>query len=99
MSKFKSESEVTWKDLEVGSTVVEPGSADQYFSGGWRSQRPIIDNDKCNKCGLCYIYCPDAAILQEEDGYYEVNLYYCKGCGICAKECPRDAITMIAEEE
>jgi len=96
----KSESELTWKDLEIGSIVTEPGNASQYQTGYWRSQRPILDYDKCNpKCGLCYIFCPDACIKQREDGYYELNLFYCKGCGICAKECPRKAITMVEEEE
>ena len=94
----KSESELTWKDLKVGAIVVEPGSASQYETGSWRSQRPIIDNDKCNKCGLCYIFCPEPAIEQEADGYYKVNLYYCKGCGICDKECPKMAIAMVEEE-
>lgn len=95
----KSESEVTWKNLEVGAIVVEPGSASQYETGGWRSQRPIIDNSKCNKCGLCYIFCPEPAIEQDTDGYYKVNLFYCKGCGICANECPKKAITMVEEEK
>ncbi len=95
---FKNESEVTWKDLEIGSIVVEPGSADQYETGGWRSQRPVYDNTKCNKCGLCYIYCPEGCIEQQEDGYFEPNLFYCKGCGICAHECPKDVITIVEEE-
>ena len=95
---IKSESELTWKDLEIGSIVVEPGSASQYQTGGWRSERPIIDNNKCNKCGLCYIYCPDVSVEQETDGYFKVDLFYCKGCGICAEECPKDAITMVEEE-
>lgn len=93
----KSESEVTWKNLEIGNIVVEPGSASQYETGGWRSQRPIIDNSRCNKCGLCYIFCPEGCIEQETDGYYKVNLFYCKGCGICDKECPRKTITMVEE--
>ena len=95
---IKSESELTWKDLEIGSIVVEPGSASQYQTGGWRSERPIIDNSKCNKCGLCYIFCPDMCIEEETDGYFKVDLFYCKGCGICAEECPKDAITMVEEE-
>lgn len=94
----KNESEVTWKDLEVGSIVVEPGSADQYETGGWRSQRPVFDNTKCSKCGLCYIYCPDGCIEQQEGGYFGANLFYCKGCGICAQECPRNVIMMVEEE-
>jgi pyruvate ferredoxin oxidoreductase delta subunit len=94
----KNEAEITWKDLEPGSIVVEPGSASQYETGGWRSQKPIIDNNLCNKCGLCYIYCPEGCIEPREDGFFNVNLFYCKGCGICAEECPKKAITMIEEE-
>jgi len=92
------EKDLTWKDLEIGSIVTEPGSASQYQTGTWRSERPIIDLDKCNKCGLCYIYCPEASVEQNDEGYFEVNLFYCKGCGICAAECPKQAITMVEEE-
>ena len=94
----KSGDELTWKDLEIGSIVTEPGSASQYQTGSWRSERPIIDLDKCNKCGLCYIFCPDAAIEMNDEGYPEVNLFYCKGCGICSAECPTKAITQVEEE-
>ena len=99
VSRFKTETDVTWKDVEIGGIVTEPGSASQYQTGGWRSQRPIIDNEKCNKCGLCYIYCPDMSMVPQADGYFKVDLYYCKGCGICANECPKDAITMVEEEK
>lgn len=95
----KSADELTWKDVEIGAIVTEPGSASQYETGDWRTEKPIIDLDKCIKDGLCYIYCPDAAIEMNEEGYPETNLFYCKGCGICAMECPRKAITMIEEEE
>jgi pyruvate ferredoxin oxidoreductase delta subunit len=94
----KSEDELTWKDLEIGSIVTEPGSVSQYQTGTWRSERPIIDLDKCNKCGLCYIFCPDAAIEMNDEGYPELNLFYCKGCGICSAECPTKAITQVEEE-
>ena len=95
----KSESELTWKDLEIGSIVVEPGNASQYQTGDWRSQVPLFDLSKCNKCGLCYIFCPEGCIEQDEQEFFLANLYYCKGCGICARECPKDVITMAAEEE
>lgn len=95
---FKTETEVTWKNLNPGAIVTDPGSADQYETGGWRSDRPIFDNSKCNKCGLCFIFCPEGCVDQQDDGLYEANLFYCKGCGICAKECPKDVITMIEEE-
>ena len=95
----KSESELTWKDLEIGAIVTEQGNASQYKTGDWRSQRPIFDNSKCNKCGLCYIFCPEGCIVQQADGYFKADLFYCKGCGICAEECPKDVITMVAEVE
>lgn len=91
--------DLSWKDLEIGFILTEPGSASQYQTGDWRSQRPILDKEKCNKCGLCWIFCPEGAIEVTEDGYFVPNLFYCKGCGICATECPRKAITIVEEEE
>jgi pyruvate ferredoxin oxidoreductase delta subunit len=91
--------ELSWKDLEVGNIITEAGNASFRKTGDWRTERPILDKEKCIKCALCWIYCPDAAIKPSEEGYYEVDLYYCKGCGICASVCPAGAITMIAEEE
>jgi pyruvate ferredoxin oxidoreductase delta subunit len=97
--KLKTANDFTWKDMEVGNILTEPGSASLRKTGDWRSQRPVVDREKCNKCGLCWLYCPDAAIEPVEDGYYEPDLFYCKGCGICASVCPKEAITMIEEEE
>jgi pyruvate ferredoxin oxidoreductase delta subunit len=88
---------ISWKELALGCAITKPGSAADLKTGDWRSQHPVTDYEKCIKCGRCYIYCPDMAYTQNKDGYYEVNLYYCKGCGICAKECPTDAITMVEE--
>lgn len=97
--RLKTGFDFTWKDIEVGNIVKEPGSAALRRTGDWRSQRPIMDKEKCNKCGLCWLYCPDAAIKPLEGGYYEHNLYYCKGCGNCARVCARQAITIVEEEE
>jgi pyruvate ferredoxin oxidoreductase delta subunit len=99
VKKLKTAYDFTWRDLEVGNVLTEAGNASLRRTGDWRSERPILDKVKCNKCGLCWLYCPDAAIKVIEDGYYEPDLYYCKGCGICAKVCAREAITMIEEEE
>ncbi len=52
----------------------------------------------CTMCDNCYVYCPDVAIRQKDDGMgYDIDFDYCKGCGICFKECPRSA--MILEDE
>ena len=95
----KSESELTWKDLEIGCIVTEPGSARQYETGVWRSQRPTYEFSKCIKCGICQIFCPEGCVEQNKDGHFEANLYYCKGCGICARECWTRVIKMVEEEE
>lgn len=97
--KLKTAYELTWKDIEVGNIVTEAGNASLRRTGDWRSERPIVDREKCNKCGLCWLFCPDGAMKLLEDGYYEPDLYYCKGCGICAEVCRREAVTMLEEEE
>jgi pyruvate ferredoxin oxidoreductase delta subunit len=48
---------------------------------------------------MCYIYCPDMAVVVDEEGNFTADLYWCKGCGICAVECWTAAITMVPEEE
>ena len=95
----KREDELTWKDIETGIIVTEPGSASQYQTGGWRSQRPTYDFKKCIKCGICSIFCPEGCIGQNGEGHFEADLFYCKGCGICARECPTGVVTMKEEEE
>lgn len=95
----KSESEMTWKDLEIGCIVCNPGSARQYESGTWRSQRPTYDFKRCIKCGVCTLYCPEGCIKQNKEGNFEADMFYCKGCGICARECPTRVIKMEAEVE
>jgi len=97
--RLKIGTDFTWRDMEVGNIVTEAGSAALRRTGDWRSQRPITDKEKCNKCSLCWLYCPDAAIKPLEDGYYESDLFYCKRRGICSEVCPKGAITMIEEEE
>lgn len=90
---------LSWKDIEIGCIVTEPGSASEYRTGDWRADRPDYDFSRCIKCGLCYMYCPEGCIYQNDDGYFVADMYYCKGCGICAVECWTKAISMVQEEE
>jgi pyruvate ferredoxin oxidoreductase delta subunit len=64
-------------------------------TGTWRVFKPVVDKEKCNACGLCATYCPDACINDD----LVIDLVYCKGCGICANECPKKAIGMVREEK
>jgi len=98
--KFKRTAKPRLSELPIAAIIPEPGNSKHYSTGDWRSLRPVIDREKCTRCGLCWIYCPDTAIIKAEEGRrYYVDLNYCKGCGICAEECPVKAITMVMEEE
>jgi len=94
---FKEEKLPSWRELLAGCVVVEPGNAKSYRTGDWRSDRPIWNRDRCIKCGICFLFCPEGCVRQDRDGYFEADLYYCKGCGICACECWTQAITMVEE--
>ena len=67
-------------------------------TGSWRVERPILDKEKCNYCGLCALFCPPQCLVDMGD-YFSPDLEFCKGCGICARECPRKAISMVSEGE
>lgn len=86
-----------WKDLPIGGIIDKPGNNVEVKTGTWRVLKPVVHLDKCIKCLLCWIYCPDNAMLRLEDDYVKVDYDYCKGCGICAQECPTKAIDMIEE--
>ncbi|MHA1683984.1 MAG: 4Fe-4S binding protein [Promethearchaeota archaeon] len=68
-------------------------------TGEWRTFKPVIDQSNCNKCGICYIYCPEGTIIFTKEDGPEVDYVYCKGCGVCAFECPKKAIDMKLESE
>ena len=67
-----------------------------------RDDNPVAEAERClgcgtcNSCGICYLYCPDLAVVIA-NGRFEFNLDYCKGCGICVNECPARALEMKEE--
>lgn len=87
----------TWEQNKVGCILLEKKLAQPFKKGDKRTQKPALDTEKCTKCALCYLYCPDAAIKLRDDGFYESDTDYCKGCGVCARECWFGAITMMEE--
>jgi len=84
---------------EPGAVIPEAGNARLYRTGGWRTDRPVRDDEKCTQCLFCYFFCPDASVELEEGKVATFDLDHCKGCAICAEECPVDAITMHPEAE
>jgi len=94
---LSKEAKPGWKSIPIGGILLEPGSAMKYKTGDWRAFKPIVDQGKCINCLICWIFCPDAAIVRLEK-FVGINNDYCKGCGICANECPVKAITMVEEK-
>ncbi len=85
-------------DESVGyiTSISRPVKGCAGDTGEWRVFRPVKDDDKCNNCLLCWVYCPEASIAKDT---LEIDFQYCKGCGICAVECPTGAIEMVKEEK
>lgn len=91
-----------WKELPRGGIITEPGTSAKYKTGDWRTERPVWDPEKCVQCMICWVYCPDSAIMINEEGKVSgIDYEHCKGCGICAQECPPkvQAYTMHPESE
>lgn len=52
---------------------------------------PIVDDNKCIKCGLCEKICPYFAIKVEDK--VNVDKEKCFGCSLCESKCPKKAIS------
>lgn len=64
----------------------------QVRTGLWRTMRPVIDYEHCNKCWwVCSTFCPDSAI-NVTDGTPVIDYDHCKGCMVCVGVCPPHAI-------
>lgn len=86
------EARISAPDIYGGLTSVE------VRTGLWRTMRPVIDYDHCNRCWwVCSTFCPDSAISINEQGYPEIDYDHCKGCLICVAKCPPHAIVAISE--
>ena len=59
----------------------------------------IIDEEKCDGCGLCIPGCHEGALAIVDGKARMVNESLCDGMGACIGECPRGAITLIEEKK
>ncbi len=81
----------------ISPAIRRQATAALRHTGSWRMERPEIELQKCKRCFLCYLYCPDAAVQLDADNYPHVDYDHCKGCMICAAECPTEAIVRQVE--
>jgi 2-oxoacid:acceptor oxidoreductase delta subunit (pyruvate/2-ketoisovalerate family) len=86
-----------WQGLGTGGVVVRD-EAERPRTGGWRTGlRPAADLSRCVDCLLCWLYCPDSAVLLDGAAFAGFDLDVCKGCELCATVCPTGAIEMVPD--
>ena len=86
-----------WQELETGGVVVRE-ETERLRTGSWRTGlKPEVELERCVDCLLCWLYCPDSAVVLEGTAFAGFDLEVCKGCEICAEMCPTSAIEMVAE--
>ncbi|MGZ4333049.1 MAG: 4Fe-4S dicluster-binding protein [Gaiellaceae bacterium] len=87
----------TWDELPVAGVLAHDEKL-RTRTGNYRTGvRPEVELAKCVDCLLCWLYCPDSAIVLSGASFAGVDLEICKGCEICSEVCPTGAIQMVAE--
>jgi len=78
--------------------ISKPKAGVSGKTGTWRTFRPVINKDKCVKCALCYLACPEASIIMKSKAEPpKIDYNYCKGCLVCVSVCAVKAITVERE--
>jgi pyruvate ferredoxin oxidoreductase gamma subunit len=90
-----------FEDARTSAPVIHAAATStEVKTGLWRTMRPVIDYDRCNRCWwVCSSFCPDGAISINEKGFPQIDYEHCKGCMICVAQCPPHAIAAIAESQ
>lgn len=66
-------------------------------TGSWRQFRPVLEQERCTRCWVCFVRCPEAAISLDAENYPIIDYDVCKGCLLCAHECPTQALRVEKE--
>ena len=83
-----------WQELTEGLKMFAGGTARSFATGEWRTNTPVLIQDKCRQCLLCVPVCPDVSIPVRDGKRLDFDYEHCKGCGICASVCPFEVIEM-----
>ena len=78
-----------WQELSMGVVNTEAGNSLENLTGSLRKgEKPQFNAENCINCFFCWVFCPENAIIVENDKVCGINYDYCKGCFICSNECP-----------
>ncbi len=58
---------------------------------------PVIELERCTRCGICDIFCPGDIIFMDVMTNLPVVEYpeECFFCGICERECPEKIVKLV----
>ncbi|OGO01716.1 MAG: hypothetical protein A2Y90_05640 [Chloroflexi bacterium RBG_13_52_12] len=57
------------------------------------SEKPIIDEEKCQGCGLCVSVCTCGALVMKDNTVKVIEVENCGWCALCELVCPSGAIS------
>lgn len=90
-----------FEDATISAPAIHGAATSEALQTGlWRTMRPIIAYDRCNRCWwVCSTFCPDGAIKVTENRYPQIDYAHCKGCMVCVSQCPPHAIDTVPEAD
>jgi pyruvate ferredoxin oxidoreductase gamma subunit len=82
---------------QAAPSIYAMANSPERHTGSWRQWRPVLQRERCSRCWVCFVRCPDAAIMLDPEHYPVVDYAVCKGCLVCAHDCPTHAFTILKE--
>jgi len=65
--------------------------------GGQNVVMPVVDESRCNGCGVCVTKCPAGAVRITEGRVEFLSNDACTYCGVCEDICPEGAVSLYFE--
>jgi pyruvate ferredoxin oxidoreductase gamma subunit len=82
---------------QAAPSIYARANSPERHTGSWRQWRPVLQRERCSRCWVCFVRCPDAAITLDPEHYPVVDYAVCKGCLVCVHDCPTHAFDVVKE--